>query len=218
MLIRTLLHRQNVYPQFFQYLPHSLHKTPGVGYPAFQKGASASRLVGLATAMNSQAVTTVLSTRCSHRTTSGRQCRQLAADPQSGVCSHHRAVQKQMEANDLSDTLLARSQNFQTAQGVNFALANIYRLLAANRISPRRASVLAYINSLLLRTLPAIDYDQENGHTDPTASGEDETEEDSSETNVEDLGTTTAPNDASPNAKHGWDASIPEPDLTRKPS
>jgi hypothetical protein len=94
----------------------------------------------------------------------------------------------------------------------------LYRLLAANRISPRRASVLAYINSLLLRTLPAIDYDQENGHIDPTASGEDETEEDSSETNGEDLGTTTAPNDASPNAKHGWDASIPEPDLTRKPS
>jgi hypothetical protein len=123
-----------------------------------------------------------------------------------------------MEADDLSDKLLARSQNFQTAQGVNFAVANIYPLLAANRISPRRASVLAYINSLLLRTLPAIDYDEENGHTDPTAPGEDETKEDSSETNVEDVCTTTAPTNTPSNAKNGWKASIPEPDLTRKPS
>jgi hypothetical protein len=123
-----------------------------------------------------------------------------------------------MEADDLSDNLLARSQNFQTAQGVNFALANIYRLLAANRISPRRASVLAYINSLLLRTLPAIDYDEENGHTFPTASTEDETVKDSSETNAENVRTTTAPTSASTNAKHGWDDSIPEPDLARKPS
>ncbi len=123
-----------------------------------------------------------------------------------------------MEADDLSDNLLARSQNFQTAQGVNFALANIYRLLAANRISPRRASVLAYINSLLLRTLPAIDYDDENGHTDPTATGEDETEEGSSETNVEDIRTTRAPTSTSTNAKHGWGASTPEPDHSKKPS
>lgn len=111
----------------------------------------------------------VPSFRCSHRTAIGRQCRQLCADAQSRLCPHHRDKQKQSESIDLSRALLARSQNFQTAQGLNFALANIYRLLAANRISPRRASVLAYINSLLLRTLPAIDADQEAGITDPTA-------------------------------------------------
>jgi hypothetical protein len=122
-----------------------------------------------------------------------------------------------MEADDLSHNLLVRSQNFQTAQGVNFALANIYRLLAANRISPRRASVLAYINSLL-RTLPAIDYDHKTGHKDPTASEEDETEEDPSETNVEDVATSTASTNTSANAKHGWDSSIPEPDPAKKPS
>jgi hypothetical protein len=108
-----------------------------VGYPAFQKGVYASRLVRLATAMNSQAVTTVLSTRCSHRTTTGRQCRQLSADLQSGLCSHHRALQKQKEAVDPLPALLSQSQGFQTAQGVNFALTNLYELLAANRISPR---------------------------------------------------------------------------------
>jgi hypothetical protein len=35
----------------------------------------------------------------------------------------------------------------------------LYSLLAQGRISPRRASALAHISSLLVRTLPAIDND-----------------------------------------------------------
>jgi hypothetical protein len=114
-----------------------------------------------------------------------------------------------MEIEDLSDDLLARSQNFQTAQGINFALANIYRLLAANRISTRRASVLAFINSLLLRTLPAIDYDHATGHKDPTAS---------EEVTVDPA---ASPSDDSPSVAPpasvaaGWTT---EPDATKKPS
>lgn len=110
----------------------------------------------------------VISDRCSHRTAAGRQCRQLSADSRSALCVHHRDLQKLKETDDLSAELLAKCQNFQTGQGINFALANIYRLLAANRISVRRASVLAYINSLMLRTFPAIDYDWKNGYKDPT--------------------------------------------------
>ncbi len=159
------------------------------------------------------------STRCSHRTAAGRQCRQLSVNLQSKLCAHHLAQLNQEEADDLSDDLLARSQNFQTAQGVNFALANIYRLLAANRISTRRAAVLAYINSLLLRTLPAIDYDHRTGHKDPTASEDQESELDSSETANEEVCTTAAPSsDSSTNAVHAWSHSISEPDPTKKPS
>ncbi|HEY4817535.1 MAG TPA: hypothetical protein VIH67_08885 [Candidatus Acidoferrum sp.] len=58
--------------------------------------------------------------------------------------------------------MVALSQNacrFQNAQGVNHSLGALYTLLAQGRISPRRASALAYISSLLLRTLPAIDAD-----------------------------------------------------------
>jgi hypothetical protein len=117
----------------------------------------------------------VLSNRCSYRTAGGRQCRQLSTDPRSGLCSHH--LQKQNEFADLTRPLLANWQGFQTAQGVNFALSNLYRLLAANRISARRAAVLAYINSLLLRTLPAIDADNAVGIKDPTASDELEDDE-----------------------------------------
>jgi len=52
-----------------------------------------------------------------------------------------------------------QASRFQNAQGINYSLGALYSLLAQGRISPRRASVLAYISSLLLRTLPAIDND-----------------------------------------------------------
>jgi len=45
-------------------------------------------------------------------------------------------------------------------------LSPYVRTKAQNRISTRRAAVLAYINSLLLRTLPAIDYDILHGAKD----------------------------------------------------
>jgi len=111
---------------------------------------------------------TILTSRCSYRTAVGRQCRQLAADAHLGLCPHHLDLHKQKEFADLTQPLLMNWQGFQTAQGVNFALSNLYKLLAANRISARRASVLAYISSLLLRSFPAIDADRAAGVVDPT--------------------------------------------------
>jgi len=69
---------------------------------------------------------------------------------------------------DLKAALLKNSQEFQTAQGINLALGNLFDLVAQNHISTRRAAVLACINSLLLRTVPAIDYDRTNNIKDPS--------------------------------------------------
>lgn len=110
----------------------------------------------------------VLSIRCTHRSSSGRQCRLAVSDAQSGLCPHHYAEQKEKERADVSDILFKFSQGFQTAQGINHSLRNLYWLAAQNRISTRRAAVLAYIGSLLLRTLPAIDADRAAGIIDPT--------------------------------------------------
>src|SRR5882672_7127232 len=110
------------------------------------------------------------SARCAHLTASGRQCRLPVAGPYDKLCFHHRALQQEKQHVDLSVPLLSESQGFQTAQGINFALTNLYELLAADRISARRAAVLAHINSLLLRTLPAIDADMKAGVLDPTLS------------------------------------------------
>jgi len=96
--------------------------------------------------------------RCQHRTPTGRQCCSLVVDPNSSFCARH-AASEPADSEDFSVALTQKACRFQNAQGINHSLAALYALLARGRISPRRASVLAYISSLLLRTLPAIDTD-----------------------------------------------------------
>jgi len=105
----------------------------------------------------------ISSARCQHFTATGRQCASLAGDRSSGLCPRH-AMQSQTASTDAANfrqALTRDAEDFQNAQGVNNSLGALYCLLSEGIISPRRASVLAYISSLLLRTLPAIDYDNE---------------------------------------------------------
>ena len=99
------------------------------------------------------------SPRCRHRTQNGR-CRMPAVDSSRTLCfDHARQALQARETVDLLEPLTEQASRFQNAQGINYSLGALYSLLAQGRISPRRASVLAYISSLLLRTLPAIDND-----------------------------------------------------------
>lgn len=180
----------------------------------------------------------VLTVRCAHRSPAGRQCRLSPSDARSGLCPQHRAEQKQVEAADHYLHLIRNFQCFQTAQGINHSLHSLYELLAQNRISPRRAAVLAYVSSLLLRTLPQIDADKAAGIIDPTKpvpievsvrdedadtdedSDLDSDDDDESETESESDTVTLTDKDADvdPNSTNTWDASIPEPDPKKKPS
>src|SRR5713226_4675814 len=110
----------------------------------------------------------VLSVRCTHRSSGGRRCRLSVSDPRSVFCPQHRSEHLEEEAADHYLFLSHNYQCFQTAQGINHSLHNLYALLAQNRISPRRAAVLSHICGLLLRTLPQIDADKAAGITDPT--------------------------------------------------
>jgi hypothetical protein len=110
----------------------------------------------------------VLTTRCTHRTATGRRCRLSVSDAHSSLCRQHRAEQLQEQSANHHLELVRNFEGFQTAQGINISLKHLYELLAQNRISPRRASVLAYINSLLLRSLPQIDADRAACVIDPT--------------------------------------------------
>jgi hypothetical protein len=96
--------------------------------------------------------------RCQHRTRTGRQCRSLVADANSSFCAAH-AGSEPGDSEDFVVALTERACRFQNAQGINYSLAALYNLLAQGRISPRRASVLAHISSLLIRSLTAIDND-----------------------------------------------------------
>jgi hypothetical protein len=107
----------------------------------------------------------VLCIRCAHRDSSGCQCRTLVSDAHSDLCPQHHAQQKEKEKANVAEILFRDCQDFQTAQGINYSLRSLYWLIGQNRISTRRATVLAYITSLLLQTLPAIASEQKAGIT-----------------------------------------------------
>ena len=173
-----------------------------------------------------------VSLRCIHRTPAGRQCRRFAADAHSALCPQHRAEQNQVQAADHYLHLTRRFHDFQTAQGINHSLHNLYELLAQNRISTRRAAVLSYISSLLLRTLPQIDADNAAGikfppkmlpvanaepAPDQNADSDEETGHDSDPQADPEPGSHSG-SDSVPNLVNTWDPSIPEPDPKKKPS
>ncbi len=163
-----------------------------------------------------------VSLRCTYRTPGGRRCRLSASGAQSGLCPQHHAEQKQQQAADHYLHLITNFQGFQTAQGINFSLGELYELLAKNCISPRRAAVLAYISSLLLRTLPQIDADRAAGIIDPTKPPAKTLtvsvpQQDAGHGKVPklDSGSSSHP---TPGSLNTWDASSPEPDPKKKPS
>jgi hypothetical protein len=94
---------------------------------------------------------------CQHRTASGRRCRMTVSDPDSGLCFKHAAERhKDLDQADLASSLIGNVEEFRSAADINHSLGELYKLQAHNKITPRRAAVMAYTCNLLLRTLPAI--------------------------------------------------------------
>lgn len=172
----------------------------------------------------------VASVRCAHRSAGGRRCRLSVSDPRSVFCPQHRSEQLEEEAADHYPYLSNEFQDFQTAQGINYSLRNLYQLLAQNRISPRRAAVLSHICGLLLRTLPQIDADQAAGIIDPTKptpitipvadqvidSGADSKLDPAPEPHA--ASSTPPHKPRASDSANSWDPTIPEPDPRKKPS
>jgi len=95
---------------------------------------------------------------CQHRSASGRRfCRLPISDPQSGLCFRHASQSKADAQAAQAARLLGETGEFRSAADINRSLGELYKLLARDEIAPRRAAVMAYTCSLLLRTLPAIE-------------------------------------------------------------
>ena len=105
--------------------------------------------------------------RCQYRTPSGRQCRSVSSSAASSLCARHNAIKKQRRSAGLAAVLTGDNDSFHSAEGIHHSLAQFFTLLAEDRISPRRAAVLAYVGSLLLRTLPAMEKEQTPKETRP---------------------------------------------------
>ena len=89
--------------------------------------------------------------RCQHRSLKGR-CRQAATDNAGTLCFHHARAHRQAKDDlTLLEPLVRKTEDLQSVEGISEDLAALHNLLAEGRVSPRRASVIAYIDSLLLR-------------------------------------------------------------------
>jgi hypothetical protein len=98
------------------------------------------------------------SARCTHRFPNGKRCRLYTSALDSAYCpAHAKLPQNQQEPPETARALTANLTEFRSAIPINDFLARLLLLLAENKISARRAAVLAYITNQLLRTLPAID-------------------------------------------------------------
>ena len=99
--------------------------------------------------------------RCWHFTPTGRRCRQRVHDPNTSLCRKHAKVERKLDRDgfvaDLSPLLTANPRQLDDLEGVHSFLSSLAVLLAQNRISARRASVLSYICTQLIRTNIAID-------------------------------------------------------------
>ena len=100
--------------------------------------------------------------RCQHRTLRGR-CRQPATDATGTLCfDHARAAIQARDDFAVLPSLVRKPEDFQSAEDLNQSLAALHNLLAEGRISPRRAAVIAYVDSLILRSITAIQLEEKN--------------------------------------------------------
>jgi len=98
--------------------------------------------------------------RCHHRFINGTRCRLLVPNAESLFCRTHSQLPEREHAPvDLSATLTAGLTEFKSAVPINEFLSRLLLLQAEDRISPRRAAVMAYTCNLILRTLPAIEHE-----------------------------------------------------------
>jgi hypothetical protein len=108
---------------------------------------------------------------CQYRFPSLRFCRLPISDHESGFCSKHAALhQKELDQADLAAVLIGDIEEFRDAVTINHSLGELYKLLAKNKITPRRGAVMAYTANLLLRTLPAMEHELNPKTTSPKSS------------------------------------------------
>jgi len=104
------------------------------------------------------------SARCQHRTVTGRRCRLAVVHPASGLCFRHAFLRSKLgEEADLRTALAGDLPDFTSAEQINAFLSKLILLLSENRVSPRRAAVIAYVGSLLLRSLPLVQWERSDG-------------------------------------------------------
>jgi hypothetical protein len=95
--------------------------------------------------------------RCRHTYVNGKRCRLPLTDTESAFCVRHARLPENQINPDNTANLTAGLTQFTSAEPVNEFLSRLLLLLGQNRISPRRAAVLAHIANQILRTVAVMD-------------------------------------------------------------
>ena len=105
------------------------------------------------------------SSRCTHRFANRMRCRLYATAVNPNFCPAHAPLPANQPNPEIASPLTANLDDFTSAVQINDFLSRLLLLLAQDKISTRRAAVLAYITNQLLRTLPAIDKEEHRDET-----------------------------------------------------
>ena len=111
--------------------------------------------------------------RCRHFTADGSRCRLAVLDTRTNLCFRHSALitsasqPLQNDSVDFTAELLPELSEFNSGVDINKFLARLLKLVTKGSISPRRASVLAYITNQLLHSHRAIARETNPGDDEP---------------------------------------------------
>jgi hypothetical protein len=104
--------------------------------------------------------------RCHARNRDRSHCRLNATDPLTGLCTRHanRANADRLDDSiDLSSEILEIEQgSYGSTDNINAILSNLVVLVAKGRISTRRAAVITYALSLMLRSVVTMNREAAN--------------------------------------------------------
>jgi hypothetical protein len=103
------------------------------------------------------------SERCHARNRDRSQCRNHVQDLATGLCARHALRAHKVAAtiddstNISLDLLDSQMGALDSTHAINIVLTNVVIMLAQGRISPRRASVITFALSLMLRSVVVMD-------------------------------------------------------------
>ena len=112
------------------------------------------------------------SARCDHRFPNGMRCRLIGFGSQPFCPQHTQATPPPQpnpapHSSEVASTLTANLDDFTSAAQINDFLSRLLLLLAQDKISTRRAAVLAYITNQLLHSHRAIDRERDGQDAEP---------------------------------------------------
>jgi hypothetical protein len=94
-------------------------------------------------------------TLCNYPYSDGRQCRMLRDPGHPSLCFFHsREERQQLELDRIGEDLASLSSEFHTMTEVRRAVAQLFKLVARNRIPLGNARLLAYLAQLLVYSQP----------------------------------------------------------------